>query len=175
MDLPTQPLSPTSQENENLLQNQKTRGFKIPLHRTEWLQGCWRGKKINSLATSKRVKQFSKNKITFVRWAEVILENVFPESRKDTLMWVTSFRCLRADFYLSCRSQPKWHHLQHCSNPVPPVWFRGWGLPSTAHNRLRYKCLFNFCSPTRSCSLKGRDCNFSPVFWHNAWRGLGVL
>lgn len=64
-------------------------------------------KKINSFATSKRVKQFSKNKIKFIRWAEVILENVFPKSPKDTLMWVTSFRCLRADFYLSFRSQPK--------------------------------------------------------------------
>lgn len=41
MDLPNQPLSPTSQGNENLLQNQKTCGFKIPLPRIQGLQGCW--------------------------------------------------------------------------------------------------------------------------------------
>lgn len=62
MDLPTQPLSPTSQENENLLQNQKTHGFKIPLHRTEGLQGCWGEKKSTVLLLAKEPNSLVKIK-----------------------------------------------------------------------------------------------------------------
>lgn len=61
MDLPTQPLSPTSQGNESLAQSQKTHVFKIPLYRVAGLQGClgrgWGRVGINGLVTSKALSR----------------------------------------------------------------------------------------------------------------------
>lgn len=61
MDLPTQPLAPTSQGNESLVPSQKTPVFSIPLSRVEGLQGClgggWGKVGINGLVASKALSR----------------------------------------------------------------------------------------------------------------------
>lgn len=68
MDLPTQPISATSQGKETLLQNQRACVFNIPstAQGTEATRLLWGGTIINGLATSKGIKQFSKPKISFM-------------------------------------------------------------------------------------------------------------
>lgn len=75
-----------------------------PLPRAQRLQGCWGGTIINGLATSKGIKQFSKPKISFMGWTDVILGNVFRESPKDTLMGAACFRHPRVNLCLNFQS-----------------------------------------------------------------------